>query len=225
MRSIVLSLPSLYCKFDALTIVCRTLAADILQVAEEKNKGDNAYKNGQWDRAITAYTKAVRILEDHCYSRELIASLYYNLGMAQLKVRLELANLPNQSQHRAQSLISPLVGQLNHVSRAHEHLTTALDFDCSHVKALRNRAVASERLGYIHDAASDLRRARMYLDSEKDPKLHEYLKKELDRVEDLGNEQERKAQEAFAKMMRGPRKVGRMCLSPLHARLPMWNIS
>ena len=112
------------------------------------------------------------------------------------------------------ALISPLVGQLNHVSRAHEYLTTALDFDCSHIKALRNRAVASERLGYIHDAASDLRRARMYVDSGKDPKLHEYLKKELDRVEDVGDEQERKAQEAFVKMMRGPRKVGRMCLSP-----------
>ncbi|KWU42200.1 TPR-like protein [Rhodotorula sp. JG-1b] len=162
-------------------LASRELAADILQAAEEKKRGDDAYKRGgQWDRAITAYTKVVNILVDDSNSKELIASLYYNLGMAHLK--------------------------LNHVSRAHEYLTTALDFDCSHIKALRNRAVASERLGYIHDAASDLRRARMYVDSGKDPKLHEYLKKELDRVEDVGDEQERKAQEAFVKMMRGPRK-------------------
>ncbi|TKA51990.1 hypothetical protein B0A53_05074 [Rhodotorula sp. CCFEE 5036] len=162
-------------------LASQKLAADILQAAEEKKKGDDAYKKGgQWDRAITAYTKAVDILVDECDSRQLIASLYYNLGMAHLK--------------------------LSHVRNALEHFTDALDFDASHVKALRNRAVAYERLGYLDDAESDLRDALDLVDAEKDPKLHEYLKKEHERVEDMADERARKAQEAFAKLMRGPRK-------------------
>ena len=196
------------------TSVCRKLAADILQAAEEKKKGDDAYKKGgQWDRAITAYTKAVDILVDECDSRQLIASLYYNLGMAHLKVRFGLASLLKRGMSY-ESLISPLMEQLSHVRNALEHFTDALDFDASHVKALRNRAVAYERLGYLDDAESDLRDALDLVDAEKDPKLHEYLKKEHERVEDMADERARKAQEAFAKLMRGPRKVCSICASP-----------
>lgn len=69
---------------------CRQLAVAIQQVAEAKKTGDEAYKKGQWDCAITAYTRAVRIVEEKSESKELAASMHYNLGMAHLKVRLGL---------------------------------------------------------------------------------------------------------------------------------------
>lgn len=64
------------------------------------------------------------------------------------------------------------MGQLNHVRSALDQFTDALDFDSSHVKALRNRAVAYERLGYFHDAESDLRDALDLVDADEDPNLH-----------------------------------------------------
>lgn len=95
------------------------------------------------------------------------------------------------------------------MSSAVLHFSEAIEYDNSHVKALRNRAVAYERLGSFILAESDLRDALDLVDAEEDSKLHEYLKSELERVEDAADEQERKRQEAFERMMRGPPKVAR----------------
>ncbi|GAA5863434.1 hypothetical protein JCM3774_005289 [Rhodotorula dairenensis] len=117
----------------------------------------------------------------------LCASLYFNLGMAHLR--------------------------LHHFRRAIDNFTEAIDFGCSHAKVFRNRAVAYERLGFFNDAESDLHDAMEAVDAEKDPKTYEYLKKEYARVEELADEQEqktreqaRKRHEALFDMMRGPPK-------------------
>lgn len=78
---------------------CRQLAVAIQQVAEAKKAGDGAYKKGQWDRAITAYTRALRIVVDKSESSELAASMHYNLGMTHLKVRASWIGLVTFSGH------------------------------------------------------------------------------------------------------------------------------
>lgn len=100
------------------------------------------------------------------------------------------------------------------MSSAVIHFSQAIEYDNSHVKALRNRASAYERMGYFIMAESDLGDAINLVDAEKDPKLHEYLKNELKRVEDVADEQERKREQAFDKMMRGPQKVCSVGASP-----------
>lgn len=63
------------------------MADRIVQLVRDKKIGDEAFQQGKWDRAITFYVKALHLaLDVELGGAKVIASVYYNLGMAQLKV-------------------------------------------------------------------------------------------------------------------------------------------
>ncbi|TKA51991.1 hypothetical protein B0A53_05075 [Rhodotorula sp. CCFEE 5036] len=143
----------------------RPMADRIVQLVREKKIGDEAFQQGKWDRAITFYVKALHLaLDVELGGAKVIASVYYNLGMAQLKA--------------------------DHLDAAVDYFSLALDDDPTHVKALRNRAIAYEQLDRFELAMDDLRDALRAAKNGKDTTIQAALQRDLDRVQDKYEEAE-----------------------------------
>ncbi|KWU42199.1 hypothetical protein RHOSPDRAFT_36239 [Rhodotorula sp. JG-1b] len=144
---------------DPLAAERRPMADRIVQLIREKKIGDEAFQQGKWDRAITFYVKALHLaLDVELGGAKVIASVYYNLGMAQLKA--------------------------DHLDAAVDYFSLALDDDPTHVKALRNRAIAYEQLDQLEFAIDDLRDAVRAAKDGKDAAFQAALQHDLDRVQD-----------------------------------------
>ncbi|GAA5863441.1 hypothetical protein JCM3774_005291 [Rhodotorula dairenensis] len=141
---------------DPLANERRVLAEQISQVVHERNTGNEAYKQQKWERAITFYVKAVRTAEKMDGGQKAIAALYYNLAMAQLKAE--------------------------HIDAAADYFTEALEHDSTHMNALRNRAVAYEKLEELDLAFDDLQDAYSGLEGSKDTAARAAVRRDLDRV-------------------------------------------
>ncbi|GAA5971851.1 hypothetical protein JCM8115_001407 [Rhodotorula mucilaginosa] len=144
---------------DPFAAARRPMADRIVQLVREKKIGDEAFQQGKWDRAITFYVKALHLaLDVELGGAKVIASVYYNLGMAQLKA--------------------------DHLDAAVDYFSLALDDDPTHVKALRNRAIAYEQLDRFELAIDDLRDALRAAEGGKHTAIQAALQRDLDRVQD-----------------------------------------
>lgn len=137
----------------------RPMADRIVQLVRENKIGDEAFQQGKWDRAITFYVKALHLaLDVELGGAKVIASVYYNLGMAQLKAE--------------------------HLDAAVDYFSLALEDDPMHVKALRNRAIAYEKLDRLEFAIDDLRDALQAAEDSEDKTVQAALQRDLDRLHD-----------------------------------------
>lgn len=74
--------------------------------------------------------------------------------------------------------------QADHLDAAVDYFSLALDDDPTHVKALRNRAIAYEQLDQLEFAIDDLRDALRAAKDGKDTAFQAALQRDLDRVQD-----------------------------------------
>ncbi|BGP55969.1 Type I HSP40 co-chaperone [Rhodotorula sphaerocarpa] len=145
----------------------RKYASQIVHVAKDRQTGSAAFKDKRWDRAITFYMRAVKVAEEiaelQAHSKSL-GSLYFNVGMAQSKA----------GQHRA----------------AVDYFDLALECDCDHVKALRNRAVAYEQLGELQEALWGMENALAVASGRETEAFCDVLRRDMKRLEDLIDEED-----------------------------------
>ena len=80
--------------------------------------------------------------------------------------------------------------QADHLDAAVDYFSLALDDDPTHVKALRNRAIAYEQLDRFELAMDDLRDALRAAKNGKDTTIQAALQRDLDRVQDKYEEAE-----------------------------------
>ncbi|GAA5863438.1 hypothetical protein JCM3774_005290 [Rhodotorula dairenensis] len=108
-------------------------ARQVCFVFSEKEAGTEAFKKGKWERAVTAYTNALKAAKAARASEAVQGSLHFNVGMSHLKLKRYTSAITSFSE--------------------------CLQNRGPRVKALRNRAVAYENRRNYHDAAHDLAEA------------------------------------------------------------------
>ncbi|MFH4983925.1 hypothetical protein AB6A40_010634 [Gnathostoma spinigerum] len=103
-----------------------------------KDAGNEAFKNGEYQKSIDFYTEALLLNPD---SRDLKATLYRNRAMVRLK--------------------------LEDAEGCEQDCTRALEFNGADVKALYRRALAREKLEMIGSAITDARNALHFMPKDK----------------------------------------------------------
>lgn len=163
-----------------------------MHVAKDRQTGSAAFKDKKWDRAITFYMRAVKVAEEiaelQAHSKPL-GSLYFNVGMAQSKVR-NYSLMDSEVHCSGSDAARGLDTQAGQHRAAVDYFDLALECDCDHVKALRNRAVAYEQLGELQEALWGMENALAVASGRETEAFCDVLRRDMKRLEDLIDEED-----------------------------------